>query len=411
MVVGHYAVRTFVPVVISSVAATAVSRSWFGHFPAFVLPEMRLVAFWEMPAFALLGLLGGLAAVLMMRAIEGGERLAGMTRLPLWARPALGGVLLGALAIPFPEVLGVGYEVTDAALQGALPLALIATLAAAKLLATGISLGFGFMGGVFSPSLSIGALLGGTFGLLFGRLLETLDGVAATPMDSGAYAVVGMGAVAAAVLGAPISTTLIVFEMTANYGLTLGVMIAVVLATGLSSHLYGHPSFFFGQLHRRGLDLARGPELHLLAALKVAPLVRPDTPTVAPGTPLPLVRRHLLAAPRGMVLVVDDQGRLIGPIGAAELSPVGFDPDLDQLVVAADLARRDCPLLTPEDSLHTTLGLMTEEDLEHLPVVADRDSRRLLGSLHETDLLLAYNRELFDHRAAEHPRAEKPPFR
>ncbi|SDH28690.1 chloride channel protein [Roseospirillum parvum] len=410
VVVGHYAVRAFVPVVISSVAATAVSRSWFGNFPAFVLPEMRLVSFWEMPAFAVLGLLGGLAAVLMMRAIEGGERLAAATRLPPWARPALGGLLLGALAIPFPEVLGVGYEVTDAALQGALPLALIAALAAAKLLATGISLGFGFMGGVFSPSLSIGALLGGTFGLLLSRLGDSLNGLAISPLDSAAYAVVGMGAVAAAVLGAPISTTLIVFEMTANYGLTLGVMVAVVLAAGLSTHLYGHPSFFHGQLQRRGLDLAGGPELHLLEALTVGPLVRADTPTVGPGTPLPEVRRQLLAAPHGLVLAIDDDNRLLGPISAQELSAASFDPNLDPLVVAADLIHPSPPMLTPEDTLDQALRVMSGEGLEHLPVVEDRTSRRLLGTVRETDLLLYYNRELFDHRAAEHPSAGKRPF-
>ncbi|MBT7943271.1 MAG: chloride channel protein, partial [Alphaproteobacteria bacterium] len=221
VVIGHYALRAFAPIVISSVAGTALSRAWFGDFPAFALAETPLASFWEFPVFVVLGLMSGGVAMIFMHSIVLAQRLGQATPLPLWLKPAVAGLVVGLTGLAFPQVMGIGYGVTENALLVNISLAMLLAIAVAKIFATAVSIGWGFGGGVFSPSLVIGALTGGAFGIVVtGLFPEYSSGPAA-------YTLVGMGAVAAAVLGAPISTTLIIFEMTGDYALMLGVMVAV----------------------------------------------------------------------------------------------------------------------------------------------------------------------------------------
>ncbi len=222
VVVGHYALSAFAPIVIASVTGTLISRARYGDFPAFILPEnWTIVSFWEFPAFAILGLVSALAAILFMWSIMFTEDTAAKLPIPPWLRPALAGLLVGAIALVFPQVLGVGYEATDAALSDSYALWLLLALIVAKTAATAICLGGGFSGGVFSPSLFIGAMVGGAYGVIATQAFPELSS------GHGAYTIIGMGAVAGAVLGAPISTTLIVFELTGDWQTGLAVMAAV----------------------------------------------------------------------------------------------------------------------------------------------------------------------------------------
>ncbi|MDH5748720.1 MAG: chloride channel protein, partial [Rhodospirillales bacterium] len=257
VVIGHYALSAFAPVVIASVTGTAISRIWFGDFPAFIIPEHTIASFLELPIFAGLGIVCAVVSIVLMKGIVLSETLAKKTRLPIGLRPAVAGLIVGAIATIFPQVLGIGYGATEAALELSFPLMLFIAMVAAKLIATAVSLGFGFGGGIFSPSLVIGAMLGSAYGLI---VTQAMPGISS---GADAYSIVGMGAVAAAVLGAPISTTLIIFEMTGDYALTLGVMIAVVVATVITQQSLGH-SFFTLQLERRGLDLKGGYAATLL---------------------------------------------------------------------------------------------------------------------------------------------------
>jgi len=187
VVIGHYALRAFAPIVISSVAGTALSRAWFGDFPAFALIETPLASFWEFPVFVVLGLTSGVVAMIFMHSIVLAQRLGQATPLPLWMKPAVAGLVVGLCGLAFPQVLGVGYGVTENALLVNIPLMLLLAIAAAKIFATAISIGWGFGGGVFSPSLVIGALTGGAFGIIFtGLFPEYSSGPAA-------YTLVGMG--------------------------------------------------------------------------------------------------------------------------------------------------------------------------------------------------------------------------
>lgn len=395
VVVGHYAMSAFAPVVVASVTATVVSRAVFGDFPAFTLPEMKLTSVLEFPAFAGLGVLAAILALLFMRAIFTGEDLGERSRLPQPFRPMAAGLVVGILALPFPEILSVGYEVTDLALNAALPLGLLVALALAKMLGTGLALGFGFGGGVFSPSLTIGALAGSAFGIV---ATGALPGLSSGP---GAYALVGMGAMAAAVLGAPISTVLIVFELTHDTALTVAVMVAVVVATTITQHLANTPSFFHWQLERKGLNLKGGRDVGLLRLIKVRDVLQTDCPTVSVGAPLAEVRERLAHVPFGELFVLHVDGTLFGTITLADLHEAAFDPELDLLVNAADVARRHPPVLQMDDTLELGLKRMMALGEEHLAVVEHEDTMKLVGCVHENDLLLEYNRQLLRARAEE----------
>ncbi|MFK7876839.1 MAG: chloride channel protein, partial [Paracoccaceae bacterium] len=271
-VLRHFAVHAFAPIVIASAVGTVINRLEYGGVTEFALPAASELAFYvELPAFLILGLLSGVVAVVLMQSIfvaeTLGNRLQDQTGLPRWLRPAVAGGLLGLLAINFPHIIGVGYETTSAALTGELLLNEAIVFAALKTVAVAITMGGRMGGGVFSPSLMIGALTGLGFGLVATGLLPQWSGAPTL------YALAGMGAVAAAVLGAPISTTLIVFELTGDWQTGLAVMVSVSLSTALASNLV-HRSFFLTQIERRGLHLAAGPQAYLLAMFRVANVMR-----------------------------------------------------------------------------------------------------------------------------------------
>ena len=273
VVLRHFALHAFAPIVIASVAGTVINRLEFGDVTEFTLPVASALEFYvELPAFLILGLVCGLVATALMHAILFAEDMASFvqmrTRMPRWLRPAVSGALLGLLAIWFPHIIGVGYETTSLALTGQLVLHEAMVFAVLKVVAVAITLGGRMGGGVFSPSLMVGALTGLSFGLIATGLFPEVSG------SSTIYALAGMGAVAAAVLGAPISTTLIVFELTGDWQTGLAVMVAVSMSTALGSNLVKR-SFFLTQLERRGVRVAAGPQAYLLSMYMVSNVMRP----------------------------------------------------------------------------------------------------------------------------------------
>jgi CIC family chloride channel protein len=272
VVLRHFAVHAFAPIVIASVAGTVINRLVFGDTAEFALPGTTALEFYaELPAYLILGLVCGLVAVTLMRCVFWADdletRLQTRLGLPYWLRPALAGALLGLLAIWFPHIIGVGYETTSAALTGKLLLHEAIVFAMIKVAAVAITMGGRMGGGIFSPSLMIGALTGLAFGLIATSVFPEISG------SHTLYALAGMGAVAAAVLGAPISTTLIVFELTGDWQTGLAVMVSVSLSTALASRLVDR-SFFLTQLERRNIHLAAGPQAYLLAMFRVAGVMR-----------------------------------------------------------------------------------------------------------------------------------------
>jgi len=271
IVLGHYAIRSIAPVAIASVTGALISRLHLGASPAFVMPVLSPASLWDFPGVIGLGIAAAVLAAIYVRSAVHAPRFiaaqANRIGLPLWALPPVGGLGIGALALLAPEILGVGYEATANALGGSYGILTLLMLVVLKTLATAITLGFRSGGGVFSPSLYLGAMLGAAFG---GLLALTGAETAGVPF----YAVVGMGAVAGAALGAPLSTTLIVFELTANYEASVAVLIAVSLATVLSQSLAGG-SVFHLQVLKRGFDLSRGQARVLLQTIRVRDIMTP----------------------------------------------------------------------------------------------------------------------------------------
>ncbi|MDX2485745.1 MAG: chloride channel protein [Pseudodonghicola sp.] len=355
VVLRHFAVHAFAPIVIASVAGTVISRMEYGDVTEFVLTTPGSLQFYvELPAFLILGLLSGLIAVLLMRGIflaeDVGSQLQGWLHLPRWLRPGVSGAMLGGLAIFFPHIIGVGYETTSLALSGAFPLREAIVFALVKALAVAITFGGRMGGGVFSPSLMVGALSGLAFGLVATGVLPDVSGT------STLYAFAGMGAVAAAVLGAPISTTMIVFELTGDWQIGIAVMASVSLSTALASRLVDR-SFFLTQLERRGIHLAAGPQAYLLAMLRAGAVMRPVTdPRCAEEGPC----REMVA-----------QGLCIEASATLEAAMPIFD----------------------------------RAEVDFVPVIlrgTDEAPPEILGALYQIDALKAYNRALAATAAEEH---------
>lgn len=355
VVLRHFAVHAFAPIAIASVAGTIINRLKYGGVTEFALPEAGGVAFYvELPAFLILGLLSGIVAVVLMKAIffaeEIGNDIQARTRLPRVLRPAFAGLLLGALAIYFPHIIGVGYETTSVALSGGLLLHEAIVFAVLKVIAVAITMAGRMGGGVFSPSLMLGALTGLAFGIVATAILPALSG------SPTLYALAGMGAVAAAVLGAPISTTLIVFELTGDWQTGLAVMASVSLSSALASRLVKR-SFFLTQLERRGVHLAAGPQAYLLSTVRVASAMRKlDDPGAAPeGVCWQLIEDGIY---------LDGNATLDAAMAIFEQQPVSF-----------------IPVVT---------------------IAGEGELPELWGSLHQVDALRAFNRALASTAAEEH---------
>ncbi|WP_093030267.1 chloride channel protein [Ruegeria marina] len=354
VVLRHFAVHAFAPITIAAVAGTVVNRLERGDVTEFVLETPGSLQFYvELPAFLLLGLICGFVSLLLMRAIffadTFGTHVQNRIGLPRWLRPAVAGALLGLVAIWFPHIIGVGYETTIRALSGDLALGTAVLFAVVKTAALAITMGGRMGGGVFSPSLMVGALTGLAFGLIATSLLPEVSGTHAL------YAYAGMGAVAAAVLGAPISTTLIVFELTGDWQIGLAVMVSVSMSTALASRLVDR-SFFLTQLERRNVHLAAGPQAYLLAMLRAGSVMRP------------------LGDPRC--------------IGSAEC----------EALVAQGIS------VPASATLEAAMPLFDRDEHVCIPVVVREESgsETAVGALYHIDALKAYNRALAATAAEEH---------
>jgi CIC family chloride channel protein len=395
VVIGHYAVSALAPTVAASVLATAFTRSVYGAYPAFQLAPYNLGSYWEYPAFALLGVITAMCAIAFMRSVPFVSKIHDKFRIPQYFRPMIGGFLIGLIALSFPQVLGVGYGATSSALKMEFGFVFLLGLIFAKTAATAITLGSGFGGGIFSPSLFLGAVVGGAFGIIAGQIAPGMVGVGEDIFaGERAYALVGMGAYAASTLGAPISTILMIFEITTDYSLTTAVMVAVVAAIATTSALHG-PSYFRGQLSDRGIDVAKNRlESDLLQDIEVGKVLSKNFARTYPDIPLSEVRIKLQAAAFGELFVVDREDHLIGTITLSDFAPEAFDRELDTLVVARDIVRLNPPLLEASNNLEDALKMMEYQDEAHIAVVNSLENRKILGVIHERDIMLAYNRAL-----------------
>ncbi len=377
LILSDFAAQSFGMVVLSAVTASVIGRAALGDAPFLDLPAFSVHHLQEYLLFALLGLLAGVVGVGFTRVLYGIEDLCDWAwRGPEWLRPAVGGVLLGGLLLALPQMYGVGYPVLARSVAGGYGIAFLLLLLVGKMLATSLTIGIGGSGGVFAPSLFIGAMLGAAFGQGLGQLAPGIAGPA------GAYALIGMGAVFAGAARAPITAVIIMFELTGEYTIILPLMVAIVLATGVS-HLLSGDTIYTLKLRRRGVDLATPASQRRLQTTTVGEVMAPVGVQVPEDTRLPELTGLLRHAVHGHLPVASSGGAYRGTVTARAVAEI-LSQEEGAEVLARDVTEWPTEV-APEQTLDQALvALETSAD----PVVPVLDEAgRLVGWLDAQVLL------------------------
>ena len=394
IILGEFGIATFSPIVVSSVMATVISRAYLGNYPAFIVPQYSLVSLYEIPLYILLGVVAGFVGMGFTTFLYKMEDLFTRVSIPAYIKPAIGGLIVGAIGIFFPHIFGVGYDAIELAIQGHLTFLLLFSLIFIKILATSLTLGSGGSGGVFAPSLFIGAMTGGAFGYLAHTLFP---GATAT---SGAYSLVGMGAVLAAATHGPINGILILFEMTGSYKIILPLMLSCIISAVLASQIK-RESIYTLKLTRRGVNIRAGRDVNVMRSLLVRDAMTRDVVTVSENMPLKDLVRFTLGSKYASFPVVDREGFLSGIITFQDFKEVIYEEGLEHLVVAGDIATRGVITITENESLNRALQKIGFRNIEQLPVVEEGNPRVIRGILSRRDIFAAYNKALIDRSLAE----------
>jgi CIC family chloride channel protein len=401
-ILGSFAVGSFPPIVVSSVIAAVVSRAAFGNHPAFPIPQQygyalaREVIFF----YPFLGVVAGLVSAFYVRSYFFADIVARRLRVPKSLLPWIGGLAVGVLVFASKGVL-VGYGHLSVRLEvfGRMAWYALALLAIGKIIATSITLNFGGSGGVFTPSLYIGAATGGAFGAALAALFPGLH------LHPEAYALVGMGAVIAGATDAPVTGILIVFEMTNDYAIVLPLMLATVLSYVVARRLEPD-SLYSGWLRRRGERIEHGTDRDVLAGLHVADAYEQNPQVIGEAASVADILSHLGQSEQSEFPVIDDEQRLIGVISLADLGRLAKDyRDLSPLLVAADVARpTETVALT--DSLLATIRKMGVRGAASLPVV-DPATTRLVGIVNRSHILGIYERTVAGTAGGSHAETDE----
>ncbi|MDW7680237.1 MAG: chloride channel protein, partial [bacterium] len=371
-----------------SVMATAVSRAFFGNYPIFKVPLYSLVSIWEIPFYMILGILTGLIGLAFIESVYSSERFWDRLKIPEFLKTPIGGAMLGLLIIICPHVFGGGYESIEMVLRGEFIWHTLLLLIVFKLLATSLTLGSGGSGGVFAPALFLGAVSGGAFGHLINFVFP---GMAA---NSGAYAMVGMGAVVAATTHAPITAILILFEITNDYKIILPIMISCTIATVLARRLK-QDSIYTQKLTLRGISLNQGREEIIMKSFLVGDLMHSKVSKIKECTRLKQIIKIFMESQEPYYYVVNDQNRLLGTLSTHLVKSVlSATESLNQLVIAKDLSHPIEEFVVPETNLADCMNRFERVESEHLPVVDNIQSMRLIGMVSKKEIIKLYNREI-----------------
>ncbi|MEO7413694.1 MAG: ClcB-like voltage-gated chloride channel protein [Opitutaceae bacterium] len=377
IILGTIAMESLGPLVVSAVVATLTVRVLTTAHVLYRVPEFRLNSPLEMGPYIVLGLISGALAPLFLRSLRQAEVFFVSFKLPLVARLAFGGLLVGAIAINVPEVTGNGYTVVVEILNGRLVWNVLIGIFACKWLATMSSFGSGAPGGVFTPSLFMGA----SAGYLFGTAVHQLAPVAA--QDPRAFALVGMGAFLSAASRAPLMAVIMLFEMTLSYDIILPLMLCSVIAY-YTAKGFQERSLYSEVLQRKA---AEDPVANTFAMTRVADLMKLKPPMVAENAHFADIAQIFLKERVNNLYVIDAAAKFLGVVALHDIKPYLSEPDLAQLVIARDIMRDDFPQAAPGQPLALALGSFLTITAERLPVVDDDGT--LVGSLAKTDLLLA----------------------
>ncbi len=384
IILGDFAVSHFAPIVISSVVATAVGRHMLGNVPAFQVPTYSLVHSSELLAHAILGLLAGVVAVLFVRCLYASEDLFDNVKVYPPAKTMFGGFLIGLIGLRFPHVFGVGYEVIEDALSQntAMIWQMLLALVAIKIVAVSITIGSGGSGGIFAPSLFIGAMLGGAFGQVVHSVWP------ADTAGTGAYALVGMAAVVGAATHGPITAILIIFELTGDYKIILPLMLASVLATGVARFL-SPDSIYTSKLRRRGVRFSQALDMSLLRALTAGQVRAGRIPVLRPDEPFQNVVEQLEQYGGGDFIVADEDNTYLGMLTHTDIQLALLEREAVPLLVVGEVMRRDIPSVRADEPLDAVFNKFTAHEVDALAITAGQNGT-VAGSITRTAAMGTY---------------------
>jgi CIC family chloride channel protein len=392
----EFKTRSFIPLIVSTVFATLVSRSYFGDYPTFdIVADYRLENPYELVFYLGLGLLAGLAGVMFIKVFYKMEDTFDSISIPMYAKPIIGGLFVGAIGLFYPEALGVGYESVAGVLNGSIELPtapvmaimFLGLLLILKMVATSLTLGSGGSAGLFGPSLFLGAMLGAAFGIFVNEV---------SPFESanyGAYAMVGMAAVFASTSRATLTAILMLFEMTSVYEIILPLMFACVVSDAVSS-LLSKETIYTAKLAKQGIRYVQDLSVNILESTRVKDAMTVDYVSVKEDTPLrKVVDMHLYTGRKGFPVVSSD-GRLKGVITLTDVRNA-FDSDKRNALVK-DVMTKRVVTVYPDETLQTAMEKMVLRKFGHLPVVDPNRPNKLVGMLDREAILDRYRNVLVE---------------
>ena len=389
VVVGSFSMTLFGPAVVSAGVSTVLVRFLLGDEPVYQVSAFRLESALEFVPFAVIGLAAGAASTLFVRALREATRLFKSLRFSLPLTMALGGAVVGAIGIVWPEVWGSGFAGTNRILRGNPSLAALVELFAAKMIATCATIGSGGVGGVFTPALMIGASLGGVVAKLSALAFPWLS----APV--GGYALLGMGGLLAGVTRAPLLAIIMIFELTQNTAVLVPMMAVSVLAV-FTARALQKESLYIEKLRSAGIVWEKTPEATALSSLTVSDVLREDVKLVPRDMPLPEIVNAFLHSRSLYLYVGDGEGRLVGVIDLHDIKEMLPEREISPVVIAEDLVA-EIPYVTPSEPLTSVNEKLWFRDLGQLPVVDSPENRRFLGVVTRRDLLGAFDREVLRH--------------
>ncbi len=390
LVIGSYTLQSLAPVASAALCGNLAIHAIAGTGPLFEMPPIAVIGGHDYLLLLLLGIGAALISIVTMRAVTIVENSLRHRKVPRWLRPTLGGLAVGAVAVSYPAVLGSGHGEISYILNGGFSMEPLTLLLLAKIAASAFTVGSGMRGGLFSSSLLLGTLYGAA---VAAGLHAVAPGFAVNPI---AYGLAGMGAVAAGIVGAPVTMTLLVLETTGNFSLTIGVMTAVIACVVVVRQSFGY-SFATWRFHVRGLPIRGAYDVGWIAELTVGKLMRRDFHLVPASETIAELRQHFPLGGPKYAFVCSEGGAYLGTIETVEAHSPAYDGTAEQ-TAAADLIHGEPRVLTPGDDIHTALAMFTKTASEVLPVVETAQNGRVLGSVSEAYLLRRYSQELEKHR-------------
>ncbi|NIQ40024.1 MAG: CBS domain-containing protein [Proteobacteria bacterium] len=389
VILGEFEIGTFGPIVLSSVMATVISRAFLGDYPAFDVPKYDLVSVWEIPAYLVMGILAGLVALLFTKSLYKSEEMWDKLTFPEYLKPALGGLAIGGLALFFPHVLGVGYGSITLALLGQMSWFLLVALVILKIVATSLTIGSGGSGGIFAPSLFIGAMMGGAYGHVVHYFFPSVTA------SSGAYSLVGMGAIVAGATHAPITAILILFELTDDYRIILPLMMTCIISAVTASQL-NRESIYTMKLIRRGINVKAGKEISILKSMLVQDYMVRNVVPISENLSLNDLLHLIKEATSSYFPVLNSKEELVGILSLRDIRPVLLEEGLMDLVITKDIMTEAVITLKSSQNLYDAMERFGSKDIDQLPVVHKDNPKKVIGMLKRTDVIAAYNNAVLE---------------